>query len=407
MVYKANHLLMDRIVAIKMLKAHLVTNPQSLKRFQQEAKAVSYLMHPNIVAVFDFGVSPDAQPYLVMDYLDGINLTELIEQQKHLEVQRSIRIFLQVCDALAHAHQKGVIHRDLKPSNIMLVKTKDQDETVKIVDFGIAKLMPWAEKEFQKLTQTGESFGSPVYMSPEQCLGEKLDIRSDIYSLGCLMYETLVGSPPHLGKHVLETMYKHLNEQPLPPSTIMHDPTFPGSLERIVLKALSKQPADRYQSMTELKTDLEQVLTVSEREQIAEAVSSNNDRVLTSKLLKVSASKSTSVTILLLLLVIAGVASSLMLFPANWQHTTPHLGSLEELWNQCYKDGERRLSEGSQDEAEKLFEKAIELSEKIPDEHRRYILSVKKLSALYLAQGRTTEARELTRRLDTIRSKGR
>src|SRR6185369_9731162 len=140
---------------------------------------------------YDFGVAPDTeQPFLVMEYLQGRSLSEVIDAERSIDYERAVNIFIQACEALAAAHAKDVLHRDLKPSNIMLIQTKDQPDFVKIVDFGIAKMMPGSGKEVQ-LTQTGEVFGSPLYMSPEQFVGRKVDTRSDIYSMGCVMYEAL------------------------------------------------------------------------------------------------------------------------------------------------------------------------------------------------------------------------
>ncbi len=258
-VYKARHLYMERVQAVKMLHAHLVSNAQSLKRFQQEAQAASHLAHPHIMGVHDFGISPQGQPYLVMDYLQGSSLAEVIERERQLSVERAINIFAQACDALAHAHQKGVVHRDLKPSNIMLIDTEEQPDFVKIVDFGIAKLLPQSEKQGQHLTQTGEVFGSPLYMSPEQCLAGNLDARSDIYSLGCVIYEAVTGKAPLTGGNMLETMYMHLNEPPLPFAKVRPDLDLPDELEAVVFKSMEKDPKNRQQSMTELKEELEKV----------------------------------------------------------------------------------------------------------------------------------------------------
>ena len=250
---------MDKVVAIKMLHAHLVTNPQSLMRFQQEAQAASALSHPNVIAVHDFGITPQGMPYLVMDYLEGTSLTDLIATEGNLPPERTCNIFIQACDALSHAHQKGIIHRDIKPSNIMLLDKDDNPDFVLIVDFGIAKLLPQSEKQGQHLTQTGEVFGSPLYMSPEQCLAGKLDHRADIYSLGCVIYEALTGSSPLSGASMIETMYLHLNEPALPFRKVRPDLSIPEALEAVVFKAMEKDPSARQQSMSALQDDLDNV----------------------------------------------------------------------------------------------------------------------------------------------------
>lgn len=256
-VYKARHQLMHRQVAIKMVLAQLSANSMTLKRFTQEARATSQLNHPNILTVFDFGISPTNQPYLVMDFLEGVNFGRVLEETRQLPIPRAIGIFLQVCAALGHAHQKGIVHRDLKPSNIMLIELDGQPDFVKVLDFGIAKVLSSVDGEADNLTRTGEVFGSPLYMSPEQFRGKSLDARSDIYSLGCVMYRSLAGICPVTGKDVLECMYKHVNESIPPFSVTAPEAGIPDRLEAIIMKALAKDPDERYDSMNDLRSDLE------------------------------------------------------------------------------------------------------------------------------------------------------
>lgn len=254
-VYKATHLLMRKTVAIKTLLPHLSLNAISLQRFQQEAQAASNLKHPNIIAVHNFGTTPDGEPYLVMDYVEGSSIADELERNGFVPVDRAVDIFIQVADALAHAHQRGIIHRDLKPSNILLLEKDGQKDHVNIVDFGIAKMLPQDGAEAVNLTQTGEVFGSPLYMSPEQCRGEKLDNRADIYSMGCLMYETLTGRPAISGDNTMEVLYNHLHEIPAPmKAPLTH---IPPPLERIVFKTLAKDPSQRYQNMNQLRDELQ------------------------------------------------------------------------------------------------------------------------------------------------------
>lgn len=252
-VYKARDVLMERTVAIKMLHAHLAQDQPSIQRFQQEARAASAINHPNVITAYDFGISETNQPYLIMDFLQGKSLSATIDESNGLEYSRAIHIFAQTCDALHVAHTKGVIHRDLKPSNIMIVQNRDDPDFVKIVDFGIAKLLPHSGKQSQNLTQTGELFGSPLYMSPEQFLGKTLDVRTDIYAMGCVMFEALIGRPPFSGEHVLETMHRHIHEPPTKFSVARPDLKIPAKLEAIVMRALEKEPDARYQTMAELR----------------------------------------------------------------------------------------------------------------------------------------------------------
>jgi eukaryotic-like serine/threonine-protein kinase len=255
-IYKARHIALNQTVAIKMLHTNRL-DELSVRRFQQEAKAVTALDHPSIVRVRDFGITESGQPHMVLDYIEGDTLAKAIEKKAGLSVPEALEIFIQACDALEHAHMRGVLHRDLKPSNIMLVPRSSGPPLVKIVDFGIAKIANTAhENAAMNLTQTGEVFGSPLYMSPEQASGTKLDRRSDIYSFGCVMYETLTGAPPFVGGSSIETIFQQLNDQAPPLREGSLGKEFPEDVEAIVARALEKKPDARYQSMAELKNAL-------------------------------------------------------------------------------------------------------------------------------------------------------
>ncbi|CAN5442455.1 hypothetical protein BH10CYA1_BH10CYA1_44150 [soil metagenome] len=255
-VYKARHNYMERVVAVKVLHKHLIADAVALQRFQQESQAASSLSHPNIVTVYDFGIE-EGQAFFVMDCLEGPTLQDVLEKQERIAPQEAISILVQLCDGLEHAHRKGIVHRDLKPSNLVLMPQENGSQLLKIVDFGIAKLMPSEDGETrQALTQTGEVFGSPLFMSPEQCMGRGPDLRSDIYSVGCLMYEALSGVPPLMGDTSFETMTKHVNEMPITFKQVNSELNIPPGLEAVVFRCLQKDPEDRYQSASEIINDL-------------------------------------------------------------------------------------------------------------------------------------------------------
>lgn len=254
-VYKAWQENLKRYVAVKVLRHQFLTDEMSVKRFQQEAVAASRLAHPHIVALHDYGSTTDGFLFMVMDIIDGKSLAQEEREKKTIGVDRSIKIIAQVCDALEHAHRNGIVHRDLKPGNIMLTNFHGETDYVKLVDFGIAKLL--IKEEDQELTQKGEVFGSPLYMSPEQCLGHDLDGRSDIYSLGAVMYEALTGFVPHIGRNAIETIDMQIHKAPLSFATRRPDIYIPERLETVVLKALAKDPAERQQSMKILAMELE------------------------------------------------------------------------------------------------------------------------------------------------------
>ncbi len=251
-IYKAKQPLLDRYYAIKMLNVRNAIQ-QTLARFHQEAKAASTLNHPNVISVHDFGFTDDDDPYMVMDFVEGMSLANLIQTGGAIPYKEALGIFVQIATGMNHAHALGVLHRDLKPSNVMLTNPESVVAEVKIVDFGIAKINK--AEECSSLTQTGDVFGSPLYMSPEQASGKKVDARSDIYSLGCLMYEVLTGAPPLEADTIIQTMFLQLHQMPASMSE-KSGSHFPDSVEYVVRKCLEKDPALRYQTMFDLKVDL-------------------------------------------------------------------------------------------------------------------------------------------------------
>ena len=263
LVYKARHTLMKRLVAIKIMLPQLIASVSALKRFKQEAQAASSLNHPNILTVFDFGVTPDGMPYLVMDYLEGTNLTKLLETNQHLPLDVAVDIFIQTASGLAHAHRKGIVHRDLKPANIMLTEWEGKSNFVKVVDFGMAKILGTMDGESEELTKSGEIFGSPLYMSPEQCMGKVLDARSDIYSLGCVMYRVVTGVTAVNGQSAIECFSNHVSGVLRSFEEVAPGVSFPAGLEEVVFKAMAKEPENRYQSMDELKDALVEMVRTS------------------------------------------------------------------------------------------------------------------------------------------------
>jgi len=260
-VYKGVDRQLGKTVAVKLLLPHLVNDPVTYARFQQEARAASSLSHTNIVTIYDFGAGENNEPFIIMDFLDGTPLNDAIKLLRGLEWERTVAIFVQIANALQCAHSNNVLHRDLKPSNVLLLHQGPTLDIVKLVDFGIAKLIPQDGGESLHLTKTGEVFGSPFYMSPEQCRGEKVDARSDIYSMGCLMYEVIAGKPPIVGANLMETLFKQIGEVPASFSVACPDRKVPERLEAIVFKAFAKDPALRHQSMEELSKELHEFLS--------------------------------------------------------------------------------------------------------------------------------------------------
>ena len=245
-VYKAVDPLIDRVVAIKTINLSLALDEKDEyeSRFYQEAKAAGRLSHPNIVTIYDVGKSGEIA-YIAMEFLQGRELRDILNDGKGMQVEKVINIVAQVAQGLAYAHEYGIVHRDIKPSNIMIVR----DGHVKITDFGIARMASAAVR-----TQTGMVLGSPKYMSPEQVVGKLTDQRSDIFSLGVMLFEMLTGQAPFAGENVNAIMYQTLNSVPPPPSTL--SPNVPEMLNFIVAKALAKKLDHRYQDAKEFAGDL-------------------------------------------------------------------------------------------------------------------------------------------------------
>ena len=259
LVYKAQQQGLERIVAIKILEPTLVSDEESLARFEREARSISLLNHTHIASFFSYGIHEGRAPYIAMEFLEGSNLKSLIQETDNgMEWQRALKICIEICDAMEYAHQQGVVHRDLKPNNIILLSTP-QPDWVKVVDFGLAKLADLTESGKQRLTRTGELLGSVDYLSPEQCLGRQTDQRSDIYSLACILFEMLTGRTPFESDNPIGQIHKHTNEES-PLITTVSQKLFPPGLELLIKKSLSKDPAERYQNMAALATDLKIIL---------------------------------------------------------------------------------------------------------------------------------------------------
>jgi serine/threonine protein kinase len=266
-VVLAQDRILNKLVAIKILNNNL-TNEESI-RFQQEGILSGRLKHENIVSVLDFGVTDTNTPYLVMERLEGVSLAKMLAEDGALDVPFAVQIFKQICRGMQSSHSAGVVHRDLKPANVIMVPLDDGSFSARIVDFGLARMVD----QNQRLTSTGSAIGSPLYMSPEQGQGQAGDERSDIYSMGCLMFEVLTGTVPFQGDTAMHTLMMHQSQQPDRLSSRSLD-RFPEMLESIIAKALKKTPNERQQSFAELLTDLkslEEEMARLEREEILES----------------------------------------------------------------------------------------------------------------------------------------
>ena len=252
-VHLARDLRLHRDVAVKVLRADLARDPSFYLRFRREAQNAAALNHPAIVAVYDTGEAETAAgplPYIVMEYVDGVTLRDIVHNDGPMPPRRAIEVIADACQALNFSHQNGIIHRDVKPANIMISTTN----AVKVMDFGIARAI--ADGGIS-VTQTAAVIGTAQYLSPEQARGDPVDARSDVYSLGCVLYEMLTGEPPFTGDSPVAVAYQHVREDPIPPSKRYEG--ISADLDAVVLKALAKNPENRYQTAAEMRADLVRV----------------------------------------------------------------------------------------------------------------------------------------------------
>src|ERR687894_1828652 len=250
-VYLARDQLLDRPVAVKVLFPALATEAGFVERFRREAQSAANLNHPNIVSVFDWGEA-NGTYFIVMEYVEGHTLADTIRDEGRLHPDRAAEITADIAAALGFAHRNRVVHRDVKPGNVLLTR----DGGVKVADFGIARAL--SDSSDQNLTKTGSVMGTATYFSPEQARGAPVDPRSDLYSLGVVLYEMTTGHPPFSGDSAVAIAYKHVQENPVPPRRI--DPALPETLEAITLKCLAKNPDNRYPTAQDLRADLRRYL---------------------------------------------------------------------------------------------------------------------------------------------------
>ncbi|HNM49583.1 MAG TPA: serine/threonine-protein kinase, partial [Candidatus Obscuribacter sp.] len=255
-VYRVHHMTLGKDLALKTFRSEQI-DQEAWLRFQREAQSIGRLEHANIIRIYDFGIAEDNRPYYAMELLTGADLAERLSRGGAMPLRLTLQVFIQVAGALEHAHQCGVVHRDIKPANIHLNDDDPKRPVAKLVDFGIAKL---ATSESQRLTSAGLVFGSPLYMSPEQAMGADIDARSDIYSLGCTLFECLTEKPPFLGENIVDTLTRHQQDNPPNLADVDIGSRYPQRLEGLVRRMLVKDPEKRIATMKEVKQELTDLL---------------------------------------------------------------------------------------------------------------------------------------------------
>jgi len=373
-VYKARDLSLGRDVAIKVLLPGRHFTEESLMRFQREAKAVGILNHPNIVNVYEMNTFAEGEPYIAMEFVDGKTLFEHVHGTSGLPVDTTIDIMRQCAGALAYAHKQGIVHRDIKSGNIMLARALNGGWQPKLVDFGIARAL---EEDAINLTRTGEIFGSPRYMSPEQCRGEKIDARTDIYSLGCAFFEALTGDVPFRGATALDTMRMHNDDAPQPPSSIRKGMPLAEELDRIVLKCLAKDRSHRYQTAEALEQEL---FTLSRQKK------SSLGSVFRASLRRLPLSKKAGKAIGAKMFVAYVLVSAAVLI---WVASSQVHRIFDYFWSDFDYKGQIAFDAGDYKQAEEHFLNALKIAETFPLEKKKLdlITSLSELAELATAVG--------------------
>lgn len=401
-VYKAHHqTIRNRHVAIKVLHQHLVRDPDKVLRFQREAEAAMSLTHPCVAAVYDYGVLPGGQPFIVMEYLEGIALSDILRDEGALSVERTLHIAEQVCTGLAVAHERNIIHRDVKPSNIFITRDGQGVESVKLLDFGLAKLL--APDEGQgNLTETGETMGTPDYMSPEQCMGMTLDARTDVYTMGYVLYEMLTGRQAVVGKNTFESMNLHIYEMPPPFAQVNPEVKIPDAIESVVFHALAKEPEERYQSALELRDALlEAGKKQDTRNPFSKWLASSRRKSLATRN-KHSQRNAVAATVLIGCVAVAAAVGLTLHFRGESSSSADHAQDQLESWRALNTRGINAFNERDYVMARKSFEQAEPFADQLGDGSEQQRLTLKYLKDTYTRLGETALAAKVQKKMDKL-----
>jgi serine/threonine protein kinase len=402
-VYLGEDEKLNRPVAVKIIHGYLQSNDVRTQRFQREARIISSLVHPNIVTIHDSGVLASGQPYMVMEHLNGQSLDTLLEQTGKLSAQRTVNIALQMCLALTFAHDAGVIHRDLKPHNVMILAS----DFVKLLDFGLAK----QNDTGASLTATGETVGSPVYMSPEQCRGVNVDVRSDIYSFGMILYQMLNGEPAFHAETLYELMHLHITQKPKAFLEINPGSSTPATLEKIVMKCLEKDPAQRYQSVERLHRDIEAFAQreygLAARRHASFLLAPFQPerwqrlRLRCVGLLRRLSAKQPAIAIALVAILIPTLILIAFNHPTNNQGSLPPVDG-KTAFDRAYREGITLWNEGDYRHAQPKLEEARLHANAVGEENQLYQDTLKKLIDTYKHTGEFAKAKKTQTELTSV-----
>jgi serine/threonine protein kinase len=374
-VFRCTAAQFERAVAVKVFDPDLTLDAASKKRFLEETARASQLNATNLASFYDSGITNSGHPYVIMDFIDGVTLANVLRQQGNFDQNRVISIAIQICDALRALQGRRLMHRDLKPANVMIARDFENNDFAKVIDYCIVQPLPRGAADAEKLNLSGDIYGTPAYMSPESWKGEAVDIRSDIYSLGCMMFEMLNGNPPFVGANSVEIAHKHINERPqlglLGPNNVQISP----ALQTIVLKCLEKDAAKRFTGPDALKEALlqpEQLAAFQESGQTAQAVN-----LTASVIVPVVA-----------LLVLATAAAWVLPHLIPKKFPVPHLVAFpqekDKQWQRAYLSGKESYDERKYEEAEAYWKDSLDAASSFGHLDRRWQLTAEALANLYL-----------------------
>jgi serine/threonine protein kinase len=399
-VYKARDRRDNKEVAVKVLDRDLANMDSVLERFQKEVSAASAMAHENLAAVYDSGVTEDGRPFIVMEYMRGQTLAQLLKKRAKLSLNEFADIFVQVAKGLAHAHRRGVVHRDIKPSNIMLYTDSKEKLGVKLLDFGIAKSLADIDETSLHLTHTGQVIGSPFYMSPEQCRALPVDTRSDIYSLGCVMFEAITGSVPFKGETALDTLYKHIHEPAARVRANIPKLKAAEILASTIETTLMKQPEARYHTARELGKDLAKLTSWDDLPSELEFDSEPRKAEPVKEKSRFSVAGIAITTAIGLSMLVCGtMISNFSEGPSAQTKELANSGAqmqLDELW----KLSEKELEDGRYDEAVKYAQRSEFMTKRYSKSLTHAVSMLKTAMALYQKNTLSSEVNDAARERD-------
>lgn len=424
LIYKAIDTTGNLPVAIKLLLSRIHWLEIFTDRFEKSAAKISRINHPNLVKLHDFGITADERPYVITEYTEGRSLFNILNRQGRLEIERALDIFIQLCDGLDALHANDIVHKDLRPNNMMIGLDQHGKEHITIVDLGLAKSLIKDGQELEVLRAAEENSAriAAMYLSPEQCTGTAVDARSDIYALGCIMYEALTGLPPFMNKNPFEIVKMHIDDEPRPLRMSRNDLDFALALDLLVLKTLRKSPIQRQQSMKDLKDDLIHVKSViieanrsSEHNLRSEGATRTQKTNTSANLIFARISLLTPIILGLLVL---GSSAYLGFYlsnhsmlanqtPASPQQVGQEMSEAirESLWQELDTAGQKAFEQGDCVEAETIYLKALKVAELLGTDDRRLPITLRKLQDVYITQHKYAEADKMEVRIRDILSK--